>query len=80
MKNSKYRITEQDFVKANRHASREEEIRAHGKQVYFRTKIEQSKKKYDRAKNKKAIREDGFSFSINTQNTACIRHLCAGLK
>ena len=37
-----------DFLLANRKASREEEIAAHGKQVTFRKLIQKSKKAYDR--------------------------------
>ena len=51
MKKKKYRkcqITVEDFLLANRKASREEEIAAHGKQVTFRKLIQKSKKAYDR--------------------------------
>ena len=42
-----------DYVKANRKASREEEILAHGKQVSTRPAVFKSKKVYDRNKLKK---------------------------
>ena len=48
MKNTKYRITVQDFLKANRKASRDEEIAAHGKQITFRKTLQKSRKVYDR--------------------------------
>ena len=48
MKKTKYRITVQDFLKANRKASREEEIAAHGKQITFRKALQKSRKVYDR--------------------------------
>lgn len=44
----KCRITVEDFLLANRKASREEEIAAHGRQVTFRKLIQKSKKAYDR--------------------------------
>ena len=43
---TKYRITVKDFLKANRKASREEEIAAHGKQISFRKTLQRSKKAY----------------------------------
>lgn len=53
MKHRKYRITEEDFIKANRKASRDEEIAAHGKQVSFRHVLHKSRKKYDRKRQSK---------------------------
>ena len=54
MKNRKRQIgTLADYVKANRKASREEEIQAHGKQVSMRPAVFKSKKVYDRKKMKK---------------------------
>lgn len=50
------RITEQDFLLANRKAAREEEILAHGKPISFRSHLHKSKKQYDRKRLKKAIR------------------------
>jgi hypothetical protein len=38
----------QDFLKANRKASREEEIAAYGKQISFRKTLQKSRKTYDR--------------------------------
>lgn len=53
MKHKKFRITEQDFIKAQRKAAREAEIAAHGKPVSFRTLTHKSKKLYDRHRLKK---------------------------
>lgn len=54
MKNRKKQIgTLADYVKANRKASRDEEIQAHGKQVSMRPAVFKSKKVYDRKKHKK---------------------------
>lgn len=54
MKNKKLRITEKDFLLANRRASRTEEIEKYGKQVLMRTITHKSKKVYDRKRLKKA--------------------------
>ena len=54
MKNKLLRITEKDFLIANRRAAREEEISKHGKQIIFRNVKEKSKKVYDRNRMKKA--------------------------
>lgn len=43
-----------DYIKANRKASREEEIAAHGKLISMRTTVHKSKKIYDRNREKKA--------------------------
>ena len=58
----KIRITKQDYILANRKASREEEIAAHGKQISFRSHLHSSKKVYNRKKTNKAIitNDDGF--------------------
>lgn len=44
-----------DYVKANRKASREEEILAHGKPVSSRPAVFKSQKVYDRKRQKKDI-------------------------
>ena len=49
-----FRITESDFLLANRKAAREEEIARFGKQIIFRTSTQKSKKVYDRKRLKKA--------------------------
>lgn len=46
------------YVKANRQASRDEEIREHGRQVSFRTTMTGSRKKYDRNREKRAVKEE----------------------
>ena len=56
--NNAYRITVQDFIKANRKASREEEIASHGSQVSFRRVLHKSRKQYDRKRLPKATVED----------------------
>lgn len=58
MRHKKYRITVEDFIKANRKASREEEIAAHGKLFSMRSTLQKSKKAYDRRKAKKVRIED----------------------
>ena len=50
------RITEQDFLLANRKAAREEEILAHGKPISFRSHLHKSKKQYDRKRLKRALK------------------------
>ena len=63
-KPKRLRITERDYILANRKAAREEEILAHGKPISFRSHFHKIKKKYDRKQLKKAISDttdDGFS-------------------
>ena len=47
------KITEVDYIKANRKAAREDEISLHGKQIHNRTTIQRSKKVYNRQRDKK---------------------------
>ncbi len=54
MKNRKLRITEKDFLLANRKASRAEEIEKYGKPILMRSLTHKSKKVYDRKRLKKA--------------------------
>ena len=54
MRNKKMRITEKDFLLANRRASRAEEIERYGKQISMRSVTHKSKKVYDRKRLKKA--------------------------
>lgn len=54
------RITEKDFLLANRRAARLEEIEAHGRPVTFRKAIHKSKKVYDRKALKKQASDDGL--------------------
>lgn len=51
----KLRITEKDFLLANRRAARMEEIEAHGRPVSFWGTVYKSKKVYDRKLTKKTI-------------------------
>ena len=48
-----YKITDIDYIKANRKASRDEEIRLYGRQINARTTIQKSKKVYNRQRDKK---------------------------
>jgi len=52
-KQKNLRITESDFMLANRRAARLEEIQQHGHQVSFRKALHKSKKAYDRKRLKK---------------------------
>jgi hypothetical protein len=51
-KQKKLRITEADFMLANRRAARIEEIEQHGHPVSFRKVLHRSKKAYDRKRLK----------------------------
>ena len=53
-KQKKLRITEADFMLANRRAARMEEISEHGRPVSMRSALHKSKKVYDRKRLKKA--------------------------
>ena len=51
---NKGKITQMDYIKANRKASREMEISTHGKQISMRpTKVHNPKNDYKRSKMKK---------------------------
>ena len=52
------RITEADFMLANRRAARMEEIAEHGRPVSFRKALHISKKVYDRKRLKEQSIED----------------------
>lgn len=54
----KLRITERDFLLANRRAARMEEIEAHGRPISFRKAIHKSKKVYDRKAQKRQASSD----------------------
>ena len=60
----KLRITEKDFLRANRRAARLEEIEAHGRPVSFREAIHKSKKVYDRKALKRQASCDDLPFSL----------------
>lgn len=62
MKHKRFRITEADNLKANRKASRKEEIESHDHPVQGRAMIHKSKKVYDRNRMKRAaIKSDDSS-------------------
>ena len=50
----KLRISEADFMLANRRAARMEEIAEHGRPVSMRSALHKSKKVYDRKRRKRA--------------------------
>lgn len=54
MKQKKFRITQEDYLKANRRAARQEEIESHGHPVRGRAMVHRSKKVYDRNRMKRA--------------------------
>ena len=61
----KLRITEADFMLANRRAARMEEISEHGRPVSMRSALHKSKKVYDRKCLKRAgINSDDCPFRI----------------
>ena len=65
MNHKKFRITEADYLTANRKASRKEEIESHGHPVHGRAMIHKSKKEYDRNRMKRAaIKSDDSSLSF----------------
>ena len=69
-KQKKLRITEADYLLAQRRASRLEEIALHGKQIRFRTPPGQSKKVYNRKRLKRTdiTPDDGCPFSFPLLN------------
>ena len=64
----KLRITEADFMLANRRAARVEDLAEHGgRPVSFRTALHRSKKVYDRKRLKRAgINSDDCPFYISS--------------
>lgn len=58
MKHKTLRITERDFLLANRRAARQEDIDAHGRPTAFRSKLQESRKAYNRKKHKKIPTDD----------------------
>ena len=54
MKQKKFRITQEDYLKANRRAARQEEIESYGHPVRGRAMVHRSKKVYDRNRMKRA--------------------------
>lgn len=65
-KQKKLRITERDFLLANRRAARMEEIEAHGRPVSFRGAIHQSKKVYNRKALKRQASDDDLPLSLTS--------------
>ena len=63
-KQKKLRITERDFLLANRRAARIEEIEAHGRPVSFRGAIHKSKKVYNRKALKRQASDDDLPLSL----------------
>lgn len=59
----KFSITQRDYIKAHRKASREEEIREHSHPVSF-TRVHKSKKVYDRNKLKAGKNKDFDLLSV----------------
>jgi hypothetical protein len=58
----KMRITEKEYIKAHRRASRKEEIARHGKLISGRCKVEKSKRTYDRKRAKAGMKSLPFDF------------------
>lgn len=52
LKQRRLRITEDDYILANRRAARAEEIELHGRPVSFRKMLHKSKKTYNRKRLK----------------------------
>ncbi|WP_278995279.1 hypothetical protein [Alistipes finegoldii] len=58
-----HKVTEQDYLKAYRKASREEEIALHGRPVRQRPSVHRSEKIYNRKRAKAGIKLLPFSLS-----------------
>ena len=58
LKRKRLRITEDDYILANRRAARAEEIELHGRPVSFRKMLHKTKKTYDR-KRLKEVKVEG---------------------
>ena len=73
MKQKKMKITEADYLKANRRASRQEEIESHGHPVQGRAMIHKSKKVYDRNRMKRAAikSDDSSHFLYHLEYSNC---------
>ncbi len=70
------RITETDYLLANRRAARQEEIDVHGKPVSFRTAFHKSRKVYDRKRLKKAgIKFDDLPSFLRTAKIVVRAHV-----
>ena len=58
----KLKITQQDYLRAHRKASREEEIGRHGRPASLRPAVYRSKKTYNRKREKAGLRSRLFSW------------------
>lgn len=58
----KQKITQEDYIKAHRKARRDEEIAQFGKQITHRTRVQKSKKVYDRKVQRAAWKKLLFCF------------------
>ena len=77
MKQKKLRLTQEDYILANRKAAREEEIERHGRQIQFRRMVHKSKKAYDRNKSKRAfIKSDDGSFCFPNVEFTNATYIC----
>jgi hypothetical protein len=56
----KHKITQQDYLKAHRKASREEEIGRHGRAASLRPAVHRSKKTYNRKREKAGLKSRLF--------------------
>ena len=68
----KKRITQDDYIKANRKASREAEIKEHGYPVCYK-RVHESKKVYNRRKIKAADKKLPYFFVIKIASLS-VRH------
>lgn len=59
-----HKITEQDYIKAHRKASREEEIALHGRPVRQRPSVHRSEKIYNRKRAKAGMKLLPFSSTV----------------
>ena len=72
----KNKITQQDYLKAHRKASREEEIALHGKSIR-RSAVHRSKKIYNRKRMKAGMKILPFSFLFNSStHIMTFNYLC----
>lgn len=65
------KITEQDYLKAHRRASRAEAIAAHGKPLRA-TRTHRSKKVYDRNQKKAELKALPFDFLRSVAEVSCM--------
>lgn len=69
----KTKITERDYIKAHRKASREEEIERHGHPLP-KSRMHRSKKAYDRNKAKAALKRQPFDFGVAISSVRMVSH------